>query len=212
MQSRNQSDARQAEKAPTTSRSWPDPSAPGMGLNYRDERNSTEPMVVTVAERQGRNREAQAEGSRKQTGERRNTNGQRGRVRATSWLETTKSEHHQDAPGRVRRHAGRFQVLTRGELPCESGAAVSKGHSSVEAGRKPGGAKGRSPKTIRCKTRRGTDGFRHKRRLKQRDAATAATIPLASEGRSGAAAAGRRKRSRGRSRCEPRDGERCMSN
>jgi hypothetical protein len=115
-----------------------------MGLNYRDERNSTEPMVVTVAERQGRSREAQAEGSRKQTGDRRNTNGQRGRVRATSWLVTTKSEDHQDASGRVRRHAGTVQVLTRGELPRESGAAVSQGRSSVESWRKPAGAKGRS--------------------------------------------------------------------
>jgi hypothetical protein len=33
---------------------------PGMGLNYRDEMNSTELMVVTVAELQGRTCEGQA--------------------------------------------------------------------------------------------------------------------------------------------------------
>src|SRR5271157_173745 len=43
--------------------------------------NSTEPMVVTVAGLQGRTREGQAERSGRQTRDRRNTNGQRGRVR-----------------------------------------------------------------------------------------------------------------------------------
>ena len=116
---------------------------PGMGMNYRDERNSTEPMAVTVAERQGRTREGQAERSRKQMCERRNTNGQRGRVRATSWLATAKSKGHQDASGRVRRNAQTVHILTRGDLRRESAGEVSKDRSSVEAGRKPGGAKGR---------------------------------------------------------------------
>src|ERR1035438_9331106 len=120
-----------------------DARVPGMGMNYRDERNSTEPMAVTVAERQRRTREGQAERSRKQMCERRNTNGQRGRVRATSWLATAKSKGHQDASGRVRRNAQTVHILTRGDLRRESAGEVSKDRSSVEAGRKPGGAKGR---------------------------------------------------------------------
>ena len=114
-----------------------------MDRNYRDERNSTEPMAVTVAERQGQSREGEAERSRKQMCERRNTNGQRGRVRATSWLGTAKSKGHQDASGRVRRRAQKVHVLTRGDLRRESAGEVSKDRSSDEARRKQGGAKGR---------------------------------------------------------------------
>ena len=116
---------------------------PGMGMNYQDERNLTEPMAVTVAERQGRSREGQAERSCKRRGERRNTNGQRGRVRATSWRVTAKSQGHQDASGRVRRHAPKVHDLTRGDLRRESAGEVSKDRSSVEAVRKHCGAKGR---------------------------------------------------------------------
>lgn len=65
---------------------------PGMGMNYQDERNLTEPMAVTVAEQQGRSREGQAERSSMQMRERRNTNEHRGRVRATSWRVTAKSQ------------------------------------------------------------------------------------------------------------------------
>ena len=100
-------------------------------------------MEVTVAERQGQSREGKAERSRKQMCERRNTNGQRGRMRATSWLGTAKSKVHQDASGRVRRHAQKVHVLTRGDLRRESAGEVSKDRSSVEAERKHRGAKGR---------------------------------------------------------------------
>jgi hypothetical protein len=115
---------------------------PGMGMNYQDERNLTEPMAVTVAERQGRPREGEAERSREQRCKRRNTNGQRGRVRATSWRATAKSQGHQDAPGRVRRHAPKVHDLTRGDLRRESAGEVSKDRSSVEVVRKHRGAKG----------------------------------------------------------------------
>jgi len=40
---------------------------PGMGLDYRGEMNSTEPMVVTVAKMQGRTCEGHAERSRSQS-------------------------------------------------------------------------------------------------------------------------------------------------
>src|SRR5882724_9226534 len=116
---------------------------PGMGKNYRDERTPTGPMVVTVAELQGRSREGQAERSSKQMCESRNTNGQRGRMRATSWRATAKSQDHPDALGRVRLHAQRVHVLTRGDLQRESAGEVSKDRSSVDAVRKHSGAKGR---------------------------------------------------------------------
>ena len=107
---------------------------PGMGMNYRDERFPTELMEVTVAELQGHSREARAERSRRQTCDRRNTNGQRGRVRATSWRATAKSKVDQGASGRVRRRAGKVHVLTRGDLHWESGGEVSRDRSSDEAG------------------------------------------------------------------------------
>ena len=100
-------------------------------------------MAVTVAERQGRAREGQAERSCKQMRKRRNTNGQRGRVRATSWRVTAKSQGHQDASGRVRRRAQKVHVLTRGDLQRESAGEVSRDRSSVEVVRKHRGAKGR---------------------------------------------------------------------
>jgi len=100
-------------------------------------------MGVTVAELQGRSREGQAERSSKQMCESRNTNGQRGRMRATSWRVTAKSQDHQDASGRVRLHAQRVLILTRGDLRRESAGEVSKDRSSVDAVRKHSGAKGR---------------------------------------------------------------------
>jgi len=100
-------------------------------------------MAVTVTERQGRSREGHAERSCKQMRKRRNTNGQRGRVRATSWRATAKSQGPPDASGRVRRRAQKVPVLTRGDLQRESAGEVSQDRSSVEAVRKDRGAKGR---------------------------------------------------------------------
>ena len=134
-------------------------------MNYRDEMSPTEPMVVTVAELQGRFREDQAERSGKQMCESRNTNGQRGRMRATSWRVTAKSKGHQDASGRVRLHAQKVHVLTRGDLRHESVGEVSKGRSSVEARRKPGGAKGR--RTERLEEVSGTNAERNEKRRRR---------------------------------------------
>jgi hypothetical protein len=92
----------------------------------------------------GGGREADAESSGEQRHSRRNTNGQRGRMRAMSVRVNAKSHRHQKPhqvePGGMRRK----WVFLLGET---SGAralgGVSRGHSSVDAGRKPGRAKGR---------------------------------------------------------------------
>src|SRR5271157_4874079 len=79
--------------------------------------NSTEPMVVTVAGLQGRTREGQAERSSRQTRDRRNTNGQRGRVRgrAGEQRQSPKTiQTHQVESDGVRR---KFKLLP-GEISC----------------------------------------------------------------------------------------------
>ena len=87
-------------------------------------------MEVTVGNRRaevaGRKPRGQAEGSGKQTFDRRNTNRQRGRVRAVSVLATAKPKIHtktcQVEPDGTK---GQNQRLTWGELPRESGGEVS---------------------------------------------------------------------------------------
>ena len=98
---------------------------------------------LTVAEGQGSARESVAERSPRQTLDHRKTKRQRGRVRATSVLANAKSEDHQDASSRAAWREGKAHVLTQGDLFGESQGGVSRGHSSVEATRKRGGAKGR---------------------------------------------------------------------
>ncbi len=98
---------------------------------------------LTVAKRQGSGREAVAERSRRQTPDHRNTKRQRGRMRATSVLRNAKSKDHQDASSRAAWHGRKAHVLTQGDLSSESRTGVSRGHSSDEAVRKHGGAKGR---------------------------------------------------------------------
>ena len=78
--------------------------------------------------------------------DRRNTNRQRGRIRAISVLGNAKSNRHRkthqvepDGTGPKRM----FMHLTRGDLRRESAGEVSRGRSSEEACRKAGGAKGR---------------------------------------------------------------------
>jgi hypothetical protein len=100
-------------------------------------------MELTVAKRQGSGREAVAERSRRQTLDHRNTKRQGGRMRATSVRVNAKSKVHQDASSRAAWREGKAHVLTQGDLLCESTAGVSRGHSSVVAEGKPGGAKGR---------------------------------------------------------------------
>jgi len=101
-------------------------------------------MRVTVAEPQVRGREAGDERSGRQTHDHRNTNRQRGRMRAASVLGNTKPRAHQDASGRAGWRVGKVQVLTRGDLRALRRAEVSRGRSSQESRRKAEGAKGRS--------------------------------------------------------------------
>jgi len=77
-------------------------------------------MEVTEAKRQGSRREDVAERSRRRGLDRRNTNRQRGRARATSVWANAKSKIHQDASTRAGRHGPRVVGLTRGDLRCES--------------------------------------------------------------------------------------------
>jgi len=65
---------------------------------------------------------------------RRNTNRQRGRVRAMSVLGNAKSKCHRKTHQVEPDGAGRkFRHLTRGDLPCASKGEVSRDHSSAEA-------------------------------------------------------------------------------
>lgn len=98
-------------------------------------------MRATVAELQGDAREGGAERSSRQTCGRRNTNSQRGRMRAVSVRGNAKPRGHQDADGRGWRHAGKVHVLTQGDLVCESRQGVSRGHSGLtEPGAREGSA------------------------------------------------------------------------
>jgi len=92
-------------------------------------------MRATVAEPQGDTREGGAERSGRQTRDHRNTNRQRGRQWAASVRANAKPKAHQDTACRAGWHAGRVQVLTRGELRRESVEAVSRGHSSKDRSR-----------------------------------------------------------------------------
>ena len=89
-------------------------------------------MRATVAEPQGDAREGGAERSGRQTRDHRQANRQGGRQWATSVLANTKSNPHQDTASKAGWHAGTVQVLTRGDLPCESEGEVSSGRSSKE--------------------------------------------------------------------------------
>ena len=102
---------------------------------------TSELMRATVAEPQGDAREGGAERSGRQTRDHRNTNRQRGRQWATSVRVNTKSDPHQDTAGRAGWHAGKVQVLTRGDLPSESAGEVSRGRSSKERSRGLGDAR-----------------------------------------------------------------------
>ena len=103
----------------------------GNSDNNRSRRTSQEP------------RGPLGERSPRQRHDRRNTNRQRGRVRAMSVRLNAKSQSHRkthqvepDGTGR------KFMHLTRGDLWRESAGEVSRGRSSEEAARKHGGAKG----------------------------------------------------------------------
>lgn len=104
---------------------------------------TSELMRATVAEPQVRGREAQDERRGRQTRDRRDTNWQGGRLWAASVRANAKPKAHQDTACRARRNAGKVQVLTRGDLLCESTGEVSRGRSSDESRGNAEGAKGR---------------------------------------------------------------------
>ena len=92
----------------------------------------------------GGGREAGAESSGEQRESRRNTNGPRGRTRVMSVRVNAKSNRHRKPrlvePGGLARKC----VFLLGETSsARAPGGVSRGHSSADAGRKPGGAKGR---------------------------------------------------------------------
>jgi hypothetical protein len=99
------------------------------------------------SESQGGNREElSTKEGRSKGNDRRNTNRQRGRMRAISMRGSAKSNRHRkthqvepDGTGPKRM----FMHLTRGDLRRESGGEVSRGRSSEDARGKAGGAKGR---------------------------------------------------------------------
>jgi len=87
---------------------------------------------------------ATGERSLKRKPDRRNTNRQRGSMRATSVRGNAKSERHRKThrvePGGA---GGKFMHLTWGDPGPARGREVSRGRSSADARRKAGGAKGR---------------------------------------------------------------------
>ena len=116
-------------------------------------------------------------------------------VRPRLWVSVranTKPNRHQNRRGRARRHARREPALTRGDLRRESGAGVSRGHSSErkKVPRKRSRAKGRSAENHEnAKLDEELPAERHDRLLARRDVTTSVTIPAAERDRSGAAAA-----------------------
>lgn len=94
-------------------------------------------MTTTVAKRKGKPG-GQPERSVEQRHERRNTNRQRGRVRAMRVLGNAKS-HCQRKPHEVESGAAgrKSWHLTWGDRCRESGRGVSRGRSSEEAGETP---------------------------------------------------------------------------
>jgi hypothetical protein len=107
--------------------------------------------------------------------DRRNTNRQRGWVRAMSVLGNAKSKSHRkthqvepDGTG-----AEMFMHLTRGGLRCESGGEVSRGRSSEESRGNTEGAKGR--RTKRGPSANHPAGDRQEDRRNDKGAATTAT-------------------------------------
>ena len=86
-------------------------------------------------------------------------------MRAMSVLGSAKSERHRKTHGvESDGPARKFTHLTRGGLPVERWAGVSRGHSSEEARRKLGGAKGR-----RTSSRRSTSRLRNEKRVVARN-------------------------------------------
>jgi hypothetical protein len=89
----------------------------------------SELVRATVAEPQVLSREAEDERRGRQTCVLRNTNIQRGRLRAARVLANSKPNPHKDAVCKGWGNAGKVQSLTRGDLRRESVEEVSRGRS-----------------------------------------------------------------------------------
>ena len=86
-------------------------------------------------------------------------------MRAMSVLVSAKSDRHRKTHGvESDSPARKFTHLTRGGLPIERWAGVSRGRMSEDAWRKPGGAKGR-----RTSSRRSTSRLRKETRVVARN-------------------------------------------
>jgi hypothetical protein len=111
---------------------------------YRGERSPTGLMATTEAEARGQPaREPRKGGSEPSTVGTRTGSEAESRGRAGGYK---RSPTVIDGDGRARRREGKGSALTRRDPAAERRQEVSRGHSSDEARRKPGGAKGRRTK------------------------------------------------------------------
>ena len=120
----------------------PSPRVPGMGMDLQPERRLPERVTTTVVKPKARAGDCRAGRRVDRRDDRTNRNGQRGQARAMSVLGNTKSDRHRKARGVESGGAARESMhLTRGDLPVERRAEVSRGRSSEE-GRESGWSEG----------------------------------------------------------------------
>ena len=118
------------------------PRVPGMGMDLQPERRLPERVTTTVVKPKARAGDCRAGRRVDRRDDRTNRNGQRGQARAMSVLGNTKSDRHRKARGVESGGAARESMhLTRGDLPVERRAEVSRGRSSEE-GRESGWSEG----------------------------------------------------------------------
>ena len=118
------------------------PRVPGMGMDLQSEKRLPEVVTTTVVKPKVRAGDRRAGRRVNRRDDRTNRNGQRGQARAMSVLGTTKSDRHRKARGVESDGPARQSMhLTRGDLPVERRAEVSRGHSSDE-GRESGWSEG----------------------------------------------------------------------
>ena len=113
-----------------------------MGMDLQSEKRLPEVVTTTVVKPKARVGDCRAGRRVNRRDDRTNRNGQRGQARAMSVLGTTKSDRHRKARGVESDGPARQSMhLTRGDLPVERRAEVSRSHSSDE-GRESGWSEG----------------------------------------------------------------------
>ena len=113
-----------------------------MGMDLQPERRLPERVTTTLVKSKARAGDCRAGRRVDRRDDRTNRNGQRGQARAMSVLGNTKSDRHRKARGVESGGAARESMhLTRGDLPVERRAEVSRGRSSEE-GRESGWSEG----------------------------------------------------------------------